>query len=181
MIAALLAGLLAMSNESLVEFNVSERGSFVIELDRASAPNTCAHFEWLVSQKAYDGMLFHRKVDGFVIQTGDPESKSWLPAEARRKPGEAGGTEGLGEATFGPSIKFEKSPLSHKKGTVGIALESPGDNTGSSQFFINLDDNSRLDGKYVAFGKVVEGWNVVESLRRGDLILSARTKAAQQR
>jgi cyclophilin family peptidyl-prolyl cis-trans isomerase len=145
-------------------------------LDRKAAPNTSAHFADLVSKGVYNGMLFHRKVNNFVLQAGDPLSKSMLPAEARSQPGEHGGTKGLGEDTVGPTIKFEKSPLSHDKTTVGIALESPGDDSGSSHFFINLVDNKRLNGKYVAFAKITQGWSVVESCQRGDLILSVKLK-----
>ncbi|QYK53957.1 MAG: peptidylprolyl isomerase [Fimbriimonadaceae bacterium] len=178
MLSACLAAALLMPTQELnhVEFIVDGRGSFTIELDRQSAPLTCKHFQWLIEQKVYDGMLFHRKVNGFVLQTGDPTSKAVLPSEARVKPGEHGGTEGLGEEAFGPTIPFEKSPLSHVKGTLGIALESPGDNSGSSHFFINLADNKRLDGKYVAFGKISSGWDVIEKCQRGDLIRSARMK-----
>ena len=92
------------------------------------------------------------------------------PAEAKSKPGPMGGTMGLGEGGSGKSVKFEKNGLSHVRGAVGIALESPGDNSGDSQFFINLVDNKRLDGKYVVFAHVVRGMDVVERTRRGDLI-----------
>ncbi|MBL8068071.1 MAG: peptidylprolyl isomerase [Armatimonadetes bacterium] len=157
-----------------VTFSVYQRGTFVVTLDYKSAPKTCAHFAKNVEAGMYDGMLWHRKVNGFVLQTGDPESKTMLPEEARAKPGENGGTQGLGEKTEGPTIEFEKSPLPHLKGTLGIALESPGDNSGSSHFFINLVDNKRLNGKYVCFAKVTSGWDVVEKCERGDLILSAK-------
>lgn len=173
---AFVTTLLIQPQMNQVEFQVQNRGSFVITLDRTAAPNTCAHFQSLVEQKVYNGMLWHRKVNNFVLQTGDPNSKSMLPEEARRLPGENGGTSGLGENTFGKPIPFEKSPMSHIKGTLGIALESPGDNSGSSHFFINLADNKRLDGKYVAFAKVTEGWDVIEKCQRGDLILSAKMK-----
>lgn len=173
---AFVTALLTQPEVNQVEFNVYKRGSFTVTLDHKAAPKTCEHFLSLVNQKVYNGMLWHRKVDGFVLQTGDPLSKAVLPEEARSKPGEMGGTEGLGESTFGPTIPFEKSPLSHTKGTLGIALESPGDNSGSSHFFINLADNKRLDGKYVAFARVTEGWEIIEKCHRGDLIVSATPK-----
>lgn len=167
--AAALAILGANLSTSLV-FEVDGRGSFVMELDQVAAPRTCAHILNLVRKGFYDGQLFHRRVDGFVLQGGDPVSKNWTPAEARKKPGERGGTDGLGDGGSGTSVKFEKNTLSHLKGTVGIALESPGDDSGDSQFFINLADNKRLDGKYVVFAKITSGMDVVERTRRGDLL-----------
>jgi peptidyl-prolyl cis-trans isomerase B (cyclophilin B) len=178
MLTAILAltTMLPKADPQLVVFEVYQRGSFTIELDTENAPNTCAHFAKNVSSGIYNGMLWHRKVNGFVLQTGDPDSKAFLPEEARQLPGENGGTKGLGESSVGPTIPFEKSNTSHLKGTLGIALESPGDNSGSSHFFINLADNKRLDGKYVCFGKVISGWDVIEKCERGDLIVSAKVQ-----
>lgn len=141
-----------------------------MELDQLAAPRTCAHILKLAKDKFFDGQLFHRRVDGFVLQGGDPESKKWTPAEAKAKPGPMGGTLDMGEGGSGTKVKFEKNGLSHVRGAVGIALESPGDNSGDSQFFINLADNKRLDGKYVVFAHVVRGMDVVDRTRRGDLI-----------
>lgn len=157
-----------------VVFETEGRGRVVVELAEREAPQTSAHFLRLVSAGAYTGMLWHRRVAGFVLQTGDPGSKAVLPEEARGRPGERGGTAGLGEGTLGPTVRFEPNGLRHARGTVGMALSSPGDDSGSSHFFINLADNFRLDGKYVVFGRVVEGMEVVERIRRGDLITSAR-------
>ncbi|MFM9873563.1 MAG: peptidylprolyl isomerase [Fimbriimonadaceae bacterium] len=169
-----LTTMLPQPEPSTVVFEVYKRGSFTIELDTVNAPRTSAHFAKNVSDGIYNGMLWHRKVNKFVLQTGDPDSKALLPEEARGLPGENGGTKGLGEATTGPTVEFEKNNLSHLKGTLGIALESPGDNSGSSHFFINLVDNKRLNGKYVCFAKVTKGWDVVEKCERGDLIVSAK-------
>lgn len=159
-----------------IDFEVVGRGVITIELYVNEAPETTKHFMTIVKQHAYHGMLWHRLVPGFVLQTGDPLSKAVLPEEARAMPGERGGTQGLGDTGYGPTIKFEKNDLSHVKGTVGMALESPGDDSGSSHFFINLEDNTRLDGKYVVFGKVSEGWDVVTKTKRGDLIRSAKIR-----
>lgn len=176
MLTALLAlsTILPQSDPTTVVFEVYQRGSFTVQLDEVNAPKTSAHFAKNIQDGVYNGMLWHRKVNGFVLQTGDPDSKAFLPEEARKLPGENGGTKGLGENAFGPTINFEKNKLSHVKGTLGIALESPGDNSGSSHFFINLVDNKRLDGKYVCFAKVISGWDVVEKCERGDLIKSAK-------
>ncbi len=156
----------------VIEFSVQNKGTFQVELNTDEAPRTSAHILKMVEEKFFDGMLFHRRVSGFVLQGGDPDSKTWTREEARLKPGEMGGTEGLGESTYGQPIPFEKNNLSHLKGTIGIALESPGDDSGDSQFFINLADNKRLDGKYVCFGKVTKGMGVVMKTVRGDLIVS---------
>ena len=158
----------------VARFDLGPKGWFDVELFHDKAPRTAAHIQMLIEKKFYDGILFHRRVPGFVIQTGDPTSKNWTRAEARAKPGANGGTEGLGEDTYGQPIKFEQNDLSHLKGTLGVALESPGDDSGDSQIFINLADNTRLDGNYVVFGKVVKGMNVVMKAVRGDLIYSAR-------
>lgn len=175
MFGAIVCAFVSQSAElPLVEFTTSGRGAFTIELAQKEAPQTVEHFLGLIDKKVYDGMLWHRLVAGFVLQTGDPDSKSMLPEEARSKPGDRGGTQGLGEGTWGKPIKFEPNKMSHLRGTVGLALENPGDDSGSSHFFINLADNTRLDGKYVVFGKVTNGLDIVAKIQRGDLIKSAR-------
>lgn len=181
MLICMLATMVAMVSigqvvNPVVTFDVWQRGTFEMELNMKEAPRTAGHIKMLVEKGFYDGILFHRKVKGFVVQTGDPTSKNWTSEEARLKPGAMGGTDGLGEGTYGKPIKFEKNKLSHVKGTVGIALSSPGDDSGDSQLFINLEDNTRLDGKYVVFAKIVSGWDTVEKVRRGDLIRSAKIK-----
>lgn len=177
---ALTACLLALvpqtvTNPSVV-VDVAERGTFTIELRRDKAPNTVEHFLWLIDEQFYDGILWHRLQKGFVLQTGDPTSKEWLPSETWDKPGERGGTVGLGDESWGPTIKFEKNDLPHDKWTIGMALEAPKGDSGSSHFFINLADNHRLNGNYVVFGKVTDGFDVVTKTKRGDLINSIRLK-----
>lgn len=162
-----------------IRFDILEKGVFEVELFMDKAPRTAGHILMLTEKKFFDGMIFHRRVPGFVLQGGDPDTKAWTREEVRAKPGEMGGTEGLGESTYGQPIKFEKNDLSHVKGTLGIALESPADDSGDSQFFINLADNKRLDGKYVVFGKVTKGMDVVMKTRRGDLITSVRQIGAE--
>ncbi len=161
------AGLWRAENPRAV-FDLGPKGSFEVELLMDKAPRTAGHIKMLVEKGFFNGMLFHRRVEGFVLQAGDPDSKTWTREEVRSKPGERGGTEGLVDGTYGKPIKFEKNDLSHLKGTLGIALESPGDDSGDSQFFINLADNKRLDGKYVVFGKVTWGMDVVMKTMRGD-------------
>ncbi len=161
-----------------VEMVVEGRGSIVVELRPDQAPKLVKHFLGLVDSEFYDGMLFHRKVDNFVIQSGDPASKKWTPEKARKNPGESGGTEGLGDGGSGRTVPFEINDLVHDKYTIGMALESPMSATGDSQFFINLKDNHRLNGMYEVFGRVVEGFDVVDKVQRGDRIkVVRRTKS----
>ncbi len=106
-------------------------------------PITAGNFKKLVEKGFYDGVIFHRVIDSFMIQGGDPT--------------------GTGRGGPGYSIKDEFSPSSkNNRGTISMANAGP--NTGGSQFFINLVDNNFLDGKHPAFGKVIEGMDVVDRI-----------------
>lgn len=121
------------------------QGDIVIEL-YDKMPITAGNFKKLVEDKIYDGVIFHRVIDGFMIQGGDPT-----------------GT-GMGDPNI-PKIKdeFTKTDLDkNNKGTISMANAGP--NTGSSQFFINLVNNNFLDGKHPVFGKVIEGMEVVDKI-----------------
>src|SRR5437763_1437086 len=122
---ALLAGMLcsnlfaasafAAEPNPVVELTVANRGRIVIELYRKDAPKTVAHFLDLVKRRFYDGLLFHRVVPNFVVQTGDPASAKFTSQEAAAKDDHAGGTVGLGAGGSGPSgananIPFESNP-----------------------------------------------------------------------
>jgi peptidyl-prolyl cis-trans isomerase B (cyclophilin B) len=157
-----------------VAIEVQGRGTIVVRLEKAHAPKLVSHFLGLVDRKFYDGMLWHRKVENFVIQTGDPASRDKTPEWARARPGERGGTRGLGDGGSGTSVPFEINDLVHDRYTVGMALESPMDDSGDSQFFINLKANHRLNGMYVVFGTTVSGQRVVDAVERGDRILTVR-------
>ncbi|MCH8979341.1 MAG: peptidylprolyl isomerase [Armatimonadetes bacterium] len=153
------------------------RGVYEIELYPDKAPLLVAHFLNLVDEKFYDHMLFHRVVDDWVAQTGDPESKSLTWEQVQNATvGSYGQIEGLGDGGSGKTVPFEDNDVSHLPGVVGMALESPASDTGDSQFFINLEDNSRLDHKYTAFGKVTVGLDRIKSIRRGDAIIWLRRK-----
>ena len=96
-----------------------------------------------LEKKFYDGVIFHRVIDGFMIQGGDPE-----------------GT-GMG----GPGYEIKDEFTDHNKNDRGtIAMANSGPNTGGSQFFINLVNNNQLDSGYPAFGKVIEGMDVVDAI-----------------
>jgi len=109
-------------------------------------PITTENFKKLVQQGTYDGTIFHRVIDGFMIQGGDPT-----------------GT-GYGDPSF-PSIKDEFTDHNRNdRGTISMANSGP--NTGSSQFFINIVDNNYLDSKHPVFGKVIEGMDVVDNIAK---------------
>jgi len=117
-------------------------GEIVIELAE-DMPITAGNFEKLIKQGFYDGVIFHRVIDGFMIQGGDPT--------------------GTGTGGPGYQIKDEFSENNRNdRGTISMANAGP--NTGGSQFFINLADNNFLDSKHPVFGKVVEGMDVVDKI-----------------
>lgn len=175
--AALLAASAAPAPNPHVAIDVEGKGTMVMRLAKQQAPKLVAHFMALVDKGFYDGMLWHRKVPDFVIQTGDPVSKSKTPEWARARPGERGGTKGLGDGGSGKSVPFEINDLVHDRYAVGMALESPMDDSGDSQFFVNLKDNHRLNGMYVVFGHITEGRAVVDKVERGDRIVRIRRLA----
>lgn len=119
------------------------KGNIVIEL-YSEQKITSSNFENLVKKGTYNGVIFHRVIEGFMIQGGDPT-----------------GT-GYGDRTI-PVIKDEFNGVQkNNRGTISMANAGP--NTGSSQFFINLVDNNFLDGRHPVFGIVVEGMDVVDSI-----------------
>ena len=120
----------------------TNKGTFVIELFDDKAPITAGNFKKLVGEGFYDGVIFHRVIDGFMIQGGDPD----------------------GDGTGGPGYKFNDEPFEGEyiRGTVAMANSGP--NTGGSQFFITLAATPWLDGKHTIFGKVVEGMDIVEAI-----------------
>ncbi|MDD5331880.1 MAG: peptidylprolyl isomerase [Candidatus Nanoarchaeia archaeon] len=129
------------------------KGNIVIEL-YSEQKITSGNFENLVKKGTYDGIIFHRVINGFMIQGGDPT-----------------GT-GYGDKSI-PMIKDEfNGEQKNNRGTISMANAGP--NTGSSQFFINLVNNNFLDGKHPVFGKVVEGMDIV------DLIAKVKTDSSDK-
>ncbi len=127
-------------------------GVIVAELFPASAPRTVANFVKLANAGFFDGLVWHRIVRGFVIQTGDPLTKN------------GGGDRGLwGTGGSEQTVPLEISSLRHDTGTVGVA-RSQDPNSGSSQFFINLANNDFLNGKYTVFGKVISGMEAAQKM-----------------
>ena len=165
---SLLKGKSEMAVESEVVEEKSEeivvistnKGIIKLGLYPEAAPETVANFEKLINQKFYDGLTFHRYVSDFVIQGGCP----------------------LGTGTGGPgwSIpgEFQNLELSqkmpkHRKGVLAMARSQDPDSAGS-QFYICLATASHLDGSYTSFGRVIEGIEVVDELRQGDVMETVR-------
>ena len=127
-------------------------GEIVAQLFPASAPKTVANFVNLAGAGFFNGLVWHRIVRGFVIQTGDPLTKN---SGGNRRMWGTGGSE--------QTVPLEISSLRNEPGTLGMA-RSQDPNSGSSQFFINLANNDFLDGGYTVFGRVVSGMEVAMSL-----------------
>ncbi len=138
-----------MTEENVkVLVEMEDGGEFVLELYPSYAPQTVQNFVDLVSDGFYDGVGFHRVVDGFMAQGGDPEGTG-MGGSGVQIPGEFS------------SNGFSQNTLSHQRGVISMARSMDPDSA-SSQFFICYDDASFLDGQYAAFGKVIEGMDVVD-------------------
>lgn len=147
--AALLVGTLAACGSKKDSASKSSGdNSFVITLYPDVAPITCENFEKLVKDGFYDGLKFHRVVEDFMAQGGDPKGD-----------GTGGSTDTI-KGEF--SQNGVENTLSHTRGVVSMARSNDPDSA-SSQFFICYGDKSFLDGQYAAFGKVTEGMDVVDS------------------
>lgn len=125
-------------------------GEFTLELYPEYAPETVKNFVSLVEEGFYDGLTFHRVVAGFMAQGGDPEGTGF------------GGSKKTIKGEFA-SNGFSQNTLSHTRGVISMARSADNDSA-SSQFFICYsDDDTFLDGNYAAFGKVIDGMDVVDS------------------
>lgn len=156
--------------------SVEGRGDVEMELNPKDAPLTVTQFGTLIKNKFYDGIRIHRVKPGFVVQAGDPLSKTVTPQDFKERDDGQGGTDGLGAQGSGRKIPFEENKATNEVGTIAMALSGPKTSTGDSQFFINLVQNSMLDGDYCVFGKVTRGMDVVEKIQRGDKITQIRLK-----
>jgi peptidylprolyl isomerase len=121
-------------------------GRVVIELLPKYAPNHVARIKELTRQGFYDGIVFHRVIEGFMAQTGDPT--------------------GTGRGGSGQNLKAEFSNLPHTRGAVSMARSNHPDSA-DSQFFIVFKNASFLDGKYTVWGRVVSGMEFVDNIKRG--------------
>ena len=142
-------GAASLTGTQYVQIDVKDYGVIVAELYPETAPITVTNFIKLVENKFYDGLTFHRIIDGFMIQGGDP----------------------LGNGTGGSSEKIKgefsqngvKNDLKHTRGVLSMARSGQPDSA-SSQFFIMHQDAPHLDGAYAAFGKVISGMEVVDAI-----------------
>ncbi|MBQ6928479.1 MAG: peptidylprolyl isomerase [Oscillospiraceae bacterium] len=133
------------------ELTVKDYGTIKLELDEQSAPITTANFIKLAQDGFYDGLTFHRIMDGFMIQGGDPTGT---------------GTGGSSETIKGEFAKNGvNNPISHVKGVISMARANAPDSA-SSQFFITVADSTFLDGSYAAFGRVTEGMEIAEQIAK---------------
>ncbi|MBQ9933002.1 MAG: peptidylprolyl isomerase [Ruminiclostridium sp.] len=131
------------------EIQVEDYGTITLALDGQAAPETVANFVALAEEGFYDGLTFHRIIEGFVIQGGDPNGDG------------TGGSDTEIKGEFRDN-KFD-NPLSHVRGAVSMA-RSQQYNSASSQFFIVHQDSTDLDGAYAVFGYVTEGMDVVDAI-----------------
>jgi len=137
----------------------TSRGSIVIALYPSEAPKTVANFQKLVREGFYDtpGMVFHRVVPGFVVQTGDPTGTGYGGSKTR--------------------IPLEvKNELKHDALGVVAMARGASPNSASSQFYITLKHQPALDGKYAIFGQVIKGYDALKSIQRGDRVYSIALK-----
>ena len=136
-----------------------KNGDVEIELFNDVAPNHVKRIKTLADQGAYDGVVFHRVIDGFMAQTGDVANgnttKNYNLASA-----------GTGGSKL-PNLKAEFSDVSHSRGILSMARSSDPDSA-NSQFFICLDAAPHLDRQYSAFGKVTKGMKFVDMIKKGD-------------
>jgi peptidylprolyl isomerase len=129
------------------------KGPIVIAMRPDIAPGHVARIKELVREGFYSGVKFHRVIDGFMAQTGDPKTKQ--------------GTSGWGTGGSGKKLKAEFSEAKHRRGTVSMArAQDP--NSGDSQFFICFEDSPFLNRQYTVWGTVIEGMENVDKINRGE-------------
>ena len=132
-----------------VAITVRDYGTITVELDADAAPITVQNFLDLAGSGFYDGLTFHRIIEGFMIQGGDPEGTGM------------GGSDKTIKGEF--SANGVENPLSHTRGAISMARSSAMDSA-SSQFFIVQKDSTFLDGQYACFGYVTDGMDVVDAI-----------------
>ena len=146
----------AMENTMILKL---KDGDVVIELFKDVAPNHVKRFQDLSKEKKYDGVVFHRVIEGFMAQTGDVQfGNSNLQSYDLKRAGTGGSNY--------PDLKAEFNDLPHERGTLSMA-RSANPNSANSQFFICFKAASHLDRQYTVFGKVVEGMEFVDLIKKG--------------
>lgn len=139
-----------LSGKHYVEMKIVDYGTIKLELDADIAPITVTNFINLVNDGFYNGLTFHRIIDGFMVQGGDPLGTGM------------GGSSETIKGEF--SLNGVENNLSHVRGVISMARSSDSYDSASSQFFIVHEDSLHLDGGYAAFGKVIKGMEVVDQL-----------------
>jgi peptidylprolyl isomerase len=148
-VAALGTASIARAGDEHTLYLDTKDGRVTIKLRPDLAPKTVERIEKLAKEHFYDGIVFHRVIDGFMAQAGDPT-----------------GTGMSGSRYLDLKAEFSNTPF--KRGTVAMARQ-PGDNdSANSQFFICFGDTPQLQGKYTVFGEVVSGMDVVDKIKKGD-------------
>ena len=146
------------SNKSYTATFVTSRGDIVVDLFPKEAPNTVNNFVFLAKDGFYDNTTFHRVIDNFMIQGGDPTAT------------------GRGGSGYRFEDEFQGNPHKHQIGSLSMANAGP--NTNGSQFFITHIVTDWLDGKHTVFGKVRSGQDVVNSVKQGDELKTVKIEEA---
>ena len=151
-------------NNSNAEENIMilklKDGDVEIELFKDIAPNHVERFTKLANEKKYDGVVFHRVIDGFMAQTGDVKFGNSSTKDYDISRAGTGGSDL-------PDLKAEFNELPHDRGTLSMA-RSTDPNSANSQFFICFSSAPHLDRNYTVFGKVIEGMEHVDQIKKGD-------------
>ena len=137
-----------------------KNGDVEIELYPKIAPNHVKRFETLANEGKYDGVVFHRVIDGFMAQTGDVKYGNSNNSDFNLSLAGTGGSDL-------PNVKAEFTDIAHTRGILSAARSADPDSA-NSQFFICLDSAPHLDRQYSAFGKVVKGMEFIDMIKKGD-------------
>ena len=137
-----------------------EYGDVEIELFQDIAPNHVERIKTLVKNKKYDGVVFHRVIDGFMVQTGDVKFGNSNSENYDLRLVGTGGSDL-------PDLKAEFNDIPHERGTLSMARSQDPD-SGNSQFFICLEASPHLDRQYTAFGKVTKGMEFIDKIKKSD-------------
>jgi cyclophilin family peptidyl-prolyl cis-trans isomerase len=153
-----------LTNNTIAEENIMilklKDGDVKIELFKDKAPNHVKRIKLLAEEGKYDGVVFHRVIDGFMAQTGDVKFGNSSNDEFNIRSAGTGGSDL-------PDLKEEFNDLPHQRGTLSMA-RSQDPNSANSQFFICFKEASFLDRQYTVFGKVIEGMEFVDKIKRGE-------------
>ena len=171
----------------IVTMEIEGMGTMKLELYPDQAPNTVANFVTLANRGFYDGLTFHRIVKDFMVQGGDKDGTgSGSPTLSAI---EDGGSETENYAIKGEFVQngFNKNTIRHEKGVISMArsdysqmgLYEEGYNSAGSQFFIMTGDNATLNGYYAAFGKVIEGMEILDKLNETEVTTADETEGAE--